>query len=102
RKPREIPIDNGLVERARSSLRQASMGRVIYEQIKQSYGADTSNPGVRLDQAGLGIDRVLYRRSGHSLAEPLPALYTQSVFKEITSTATTLITAQYIKDNWVW
>ena len=102
RKPREIPIDTGLVAQAQGNLRRTSMARIMYEEIKQHYEADSSNPPLRLDQAGLGIDRVLYRRSGRNLAEPVSALYTQPVFKEVTSTVTTLMIAQYGKDSWVW
>ena len=52
--------------------------------------------------AGLGIEKVLRRKSGHSLAEPFPAIYTKKVFKELTGAGMLPLIKQFSDDEWVW
>jgi type VI secretion system protein ImpL len=78
------------------------MGGLIYRQVRLGYASDTAR-ALRLDiSAGAGADRVLQRKSGLSLSEPVLSLYTAPVFKEITEQATDQIVQQFAADQWVW
>jgi type VI secretion system protein ImpL len=95
-----IPLDQALIKEAQSTIRQASKPTIIYSVIKYEY----SNDGrvARLDEtAGIG-SRVLRRKSGKSLSEPIPALYTKPVFEEVTGKNIAMLVAQYATDYWVW
>jgi type VI secretion system protein ImpL len=97
-----VSVDAGLVERARISLRQASMPVLIYSRVRLSYAGDTQR-AIRLDkELGLGAQSVFVRRSGRSLSEPLPALYTRPVFDEFNAKGKLLLVQQFLEDSWVF
>src|SRR4030095_13173260 len=63
---------------------------------------DDTPRALRLDEAiGLGADRVLGRKSGTSLAELIPSLYTRPVFEAIAGMAAAELTKQFMQDSWV-
>ncbi len=98
---RPMAIDESLVAQARSTLRQASLGELVYRYVRIEYSNDASR-AVRLDvAAGLGADRVLRRRSG-SLADPVPSIYTKPVFEEIVAKGTDVLVLQFTNEFWVW
>ncbi len=99
---RPIALDPALVARARSTVRQASIPRIMYGEIKRSYAADTAH-AVRLDVgAGVGGTEVLKRKSGVSLSDPIPSLYSRAVFKDVTGTRMPSLVKQFVGDSWVW
>jgi len=99
---RPLPVDAALVAQARGSVRQASIARIMYGQLQRRYRSDGTD-GVRLDVlAGLGAEKVLRRRSGRPFSEPIPAIYTQKVFKEITGAGMRPFVNQFAADEWVW
>jgi type VI secretion system protein ImpL len=100
---RPVPLDDGLVAQARSTLRQASQAGLVYRYARISYANDTARD-LRLDrEAGLGAERVLRRKSRISLAEPVPSIYTKPVFEEISGKGgTDAIVKQFIDEYWVW
>ena len=101
-KVRAQPLDTTVVSQARNTLGQASKAGLVYRYLKIQYSRDTKR-ALRLDQeAGLGADRVLRRKSGVSLSTPLPSLYTKDVFNEITSTGTAGLVKQFSDEQWVW
>jgi type VI secretion system protein ImpL len=98
---RALPTDQMLVDQARNAIRQASVARLMYSRLKLNYAGDTAH-ALRLDvAAGLGADQVFQRRSGASLADPVPGLYTRTVFKEVVTTGTAELVKQFIADSWV-
>src|SRR5262249_17376347 len=100
-KLRALPTDQILVDQARSAIRQASLARLMYSRLKLNYSGDTTH-ALRLDvAAGLGADQVFQRKSGASLTDPVPSLYTKTVFKEVTTTGTAELVKQFIADAWV-
>jgi len=99
---RPIPVDPALVAQARSSIRQASIAQIMYGRIQRAYSDDSANAIQFPVVAGLGIEKVLRRKSGHSLAEPFPAIYTKKVFKELTGAGMLPLIKQYSDDEWVW
>jgi type VI secretion system protein ImpL len=99
---RPIALDDTLVAQARSTIRQASIPRLIYRQLRLSYAGDSAR-ALRLDlAAGIGADRVLRRRSGVPLSQPVLSLYTPAVFREVTGRGTAEIVRQFAADQWVW
>jgi len=98
---RPIATEPVLVTQARNNLKAASIPRIIYSQIKRAYADDPN--GLRLDSvAGLGIEKVLRRRSGRPLSEPVPAIYTQNVFKDVTGPNMLKFVQQFAQEEWVW
>ena len=99
---RPIPLDQPLIAQARSTIRQASLPELMYRQIRYAFAVDDAG-GVRLDLAsGVGIDRVLRRKSGVSLSRPIARLYTPAAFKEITTRDASELGQQFMADQWVW
>jgi len=99
---RRLPLDGTLVAQARSSIRQTSRTRILYEGLKRTY-MDGTGQGLRLDQlAGLDVERVFTRRSGIPLSTPMPRLYTRDVFKQIATQGRAELVQQVAKDAWVW
>jgi type VI secretion system protein ImpL len=99
---RPIAIDPPLVAQARSSIRQASIPQIMYSQLRRSYSGDTAD-APRFDLiAGIGIEKVFRRKSGRRLSEPVPALYTRKVFKEVTGAGMLPLVKQFADDEWVW
>ena len=99
---RAVPLDAALIAQARTTIRRASIARIIYGRLQRRY-ADDAARGVRLDvAAGVGADKVLRRKSGASFATPVPGLYSKPVFGEVTTTATAALVAEYASDSWVW
>jgi type VI secretion system protein ImpL len=97
----EATLDEVRIAQARSTIHQASIPRIVYNALKLDYADD---PRVlRLDEAaGAASDQVLRRKSGRSLAEPVPALYTKAVFDEVSAKSAAEVVSQFIKDDWVW
>jgi type VI secretion system protein ImpL len=99
---RAMPLDESLVAQARSTIRQASIPGLIYRHVRLSYASDTAR-ALRLDiEAGVGSERVLRRRSGLPLSQPVLSLYTAPVFKEVTDKGTADFIKQFAADRWVW
>jgi type VI secretion system protein ImpL len=98
---RPLPLDDALVAQSRNTVRQASLPRLMYNQLKLSHVDDTSHD-LRLDiAAGIGAERVLTRKSGKPLSEPVPGLYTRTVFDQISALGTVELVKQFSQDNWV-
>jgi type VI secretion system protein ImpL len=96
---RRVPIDQSLVDRARATIPPDSIPRLVYSFIKVSYAEDAAG-ALRFD--GLGIDQVFRRKSGASLAQPMPSLYTKKTFDEIIGSRAAEKQAQFDADQWVW
>jgi type VI secretion system protein ImpL len=100
---RPLALDVPLVSQARASISQASMPKILYNGLKQSYSNDQSAQGVRIDQlAGIGAETVFKRRSGVPLSTPVPALFTPAVFKQITGAGRAELLKQLMSDSWIW
>ncbi len=99
---KSVPLNEQAVQQARTALRNATLPVLMYDRLKVNY-IDDSKRAVRLDvSAGAGADRALIRRSGKSLAQPVPALYTRAVFNEINTTGKYQLTQQFLADSWVF
>lgn len=96
-----VKLDDGIVERARNSLKQASLPVLMYSRMRLNYADDTQHAINIGQEIGLGGDNVFIRKSGKSLSEPMPALYTKAVFKQISTTGQLELVRQFVADNWV-
>jgi type VI secretion system protein ImpL len=98
---RALPLDDALVAQSRNTVRQASLPRLMYNQLKLSHADDTSHD-LRLDiAAGIGSERVLVRKSGKRLSDPVPGLYTRAVFDQVAALGTVELVKQFSQDSWV-
>ena len=94
-------VDKQLIERARTSLTQASLPVLMYSRLKLAYADDKEHAVDVSREVGLGGDAVFVRKSGRPLSDPVPALYTQPVFKEISTTGQIALVGQFVSENWV-
>lgn len=98
---RPVPINASLVSQACSTVRRASMGRIMYSWLRETYASNDSQ-GVRLDVAGgVATTQVITRKSGVSLSQPLPSLFSRSAFEKITGSDLPELVEEFSKDNWV-
>src|SRR5262245_7705580 len=96
-----VALDQALIAQARSTIRSASIPKIMYDQVKRDYSADSSR-ALHFDQTSTAIEKVFRRRSGQRLSEPFPSIYTVGVFKEITSTGMLELVKRFADDQWVW
>jgi type VI secretion system protein ImpL len=100
-KLRPLPLDDALVVQARNAIRQASIPRLMYSRLRLNYVDDTAH-ALRLDEAaGLGVGKVLARKSGTSLSTPVPSLYTRDVFDKVSGLGSAQLVKQFADDSWV-
>jgi len=98
---RPMALDAALVAQARNTIRQASVPRIMYAWLKDTYANDER--AVRLDVVGgVAADQVFRRKSGASMAEPVPALYSRPVFNEVTGKDLGELVRRFSDDRWVW
>jgi type VI secretion system protein ImpL len=99
---RPVAMDPTLLAQATNTLRQASIPQIVYNRFKRTYKDDRAR-AVPLDQAaGVGVERVIRRKSGASLSEPVPSLFSRPVFQEVTSRNIPDLVKQFAADDWVW
>ncbi|MFK2853226.1 type VI secretion system membrane subunit TssM [Dyella humi] len=98
---RPLHLDDALVEQARSTLRTADLSTLIYGSLKLSMDSSDHAP-LQLDKELGLLGNVFRRRSGASLSEPLPALYTQSVFAMQVNKGIEQAVKQFTQDDWVF
>jgi type VI secretion system protein ImpL len=97
-----VSVNEELVARSRASLRQASVPALMFRRLETRYDQRHAE-ALRLDlEAGLGSDLVFRRRSGTSLSEPIPALYTQAGFAQITGQEGGELVSRFLADHWVF
>jgi type VI secretion system protein ImpL len=96
-----VALDQEVVDRARTSLRQASLPVLMYSRLKLTYAGDDEH-AIHLDrEVGLGGDVLLVRKSRVPLSIPFPALYTRRAFDEIASTGKLEVVSEFVGDSWV-
>ena len=97
-----VSLDDDLVARARTSLKSASLPVLMYSRLKLRYAGDTAH-AIHLDkEIGVGGDALLvHRKTGTPLSEPIPALYTRTVFQDVASTGKLEIAKDFVNDSWV-
>lgn len=98
---RALGLDKDLVEQARNTLRTADLATLIYGNLKLGVDAGDFAP-LQLDKALGLLGNVYRRRSGAPLSEPLPALFTQPVFKHEVDKGIDQAVTQFTDDDWVF
>jgi type VI secretion system protein ImpL len=96
---RKMAVDQGLVDQARRTIPADSIPRLIYSFVKVSYSDDTAG-ALRFDS--LGTDQVFRRKSGATLAQPMPSLFTAKTFEQVVSQRIDEFQNQFDEDRWVW
>ena len=99
---RPVALDPAVVAQARSTILRASISQIMFDQLRRSL-SDDAKRGLQLDViAGSGIEKVLRRKSGRKLSEPVPSFYTKPVFNETTGTGMAPLVKQFAEETWVW
>jgi type VI secretion system protein ImpL len=99
---RPIALDPVLVAQARTTILRASIPQMMFDQMRRSL-SDDAKGGLQLDVvAGSGIEKVLRRKSGRKLSEPIPSFYTKQVFNDTTGTGMAPLVKQFAEETWVW
>lgn len=99
--PRALPLDDGLLQRARATLRTADLATLIYGKLKLDV-ARSGAPPVRLDQTLGLLGQMFVRKSGQPLSRPLPALYTRALFAAVAGKGIDRAIDGFVKDDWVF
>jgi type VI secretion system protein ImpL len=72
----------------------------VYQTLQLNYSQPSA---LKLDDAiGLSGTEVFRRKSGASLSEPVPRIYTRDVFKEITGGDSAATVDKFTEEYWVW
>jgi type VI secretion system protein ImpL len=99
---RPIATNASVLAQARSTVRQASVPRIIYGRLRRTYQEDTAR-AVRLDvAAGVGGEAVIRRKSGAKLSDPVPSFFSRDVFLEVSGKQVPEIVKSFAGDSWVW
>jgi type VI secretion system protein ImpL len=99
---RPIATDTTLIAQGRSTIRRASVPQIMYGELLRDYSGETKDD-LRLDViAGVGIEKVLRRRSGRKLSEPIQGFFTPKVFKEVTGARMLPLVKRFADEQWVW
>ena len=97
-----ISLSSELVSQGRNALSTASLPVLMYDRLKLNYAKDAKH-ALRLDlAAGPGADQVLIRQSGAPLSDPVPALYTRDIFREVNTTGKYELIKDFTEDSWVF
>lgn len=95
-----VTLDPATVERVRARLRQAPLPTRAYAAIRTSDAAQRL-PAFRPDRV-LGPDGwAVVRRSGQSMATPIPGLLTAAGFQQVVAPALADVSASLQSDAWV-
>lgn len=95
-----VTLDPAAVERVRARLREAPLPTRAYAAIRTSDAAQRL-PAFRPDRV-LGADGwAVVRRSGQSMAAPIPGLLTAAGFQEVVAPALADVSASLQSDTWV-
>lgn len=101
KKLRAIPLDQGLIAQARSALKTADLATLVYGNLKLAESA-SNDPSLHLDKELGLLGNVFRRKSGASLSQPIPALYTQAVFRREADKGIAEAVGQFAQDDWVF
>jgi type VI secretion system protein ImpL len=96
-----LPLDAAVIADARQAIQQTSVASIIYRAIQRQYAEDASRI-VSLESATSGAAGLIRRKSGINLSQPLPSIYSRSVFTDVTDTGSTMSLVQrFASDDWV-
>ncbi|MCH8498325.1 MAG: type VI secretion system membrane subunit TssM [Marinobacter sp.] len=97
-----LPLDRELVSRARAELTAMPLAERAYQRIKMDAAASRL-PEFRLPMVlGSVAERVFERRSGASLHQGIPGLYTLNGYKGIFEPEKNKIVGRLLEDAWVY
>jgi type VI secretion system protein ImpL len=99
---RAIATDQALIAQARSTINQASIAQIVFGQLLRFYSGETKDD-LRLDvSGGIGLEKVITRKSGLKLSVPISGFYTPKIFKEVTGVGMLPLVQQFAAEEWVW
>jgi type VI secretion system protein ImpL len=94
-----VTLDKEVVDRARISLRSASLPVLILSRLRLGYVNDPRALDLGTELGLTGAD--VFTRSGKDLDEKFPALYTRRVFEEVAVSGKLTAVNDFVSDSWV-
>ena len=99
--PLPIALDAELVRRARDVLSRVPLADRIYSQLKQ-HGVSKTIPDFRItDAAGPDATFVFVRKSGLSLTQGIPALFTYAGYRDAFSKQSVRLIGGLAQESWI-
>lgn len=98
--PLPLPLDESIIQQSRREVRGLPLEYRIYGRLKRA--TDVSVPGfnVRAAAGGSESEFVFVRKSGLSLGEPLPALFTKKAYQQVFIERSRRITSEITDESW--
>ena len=99
-----MPLDTARIARARASLRTAELPSLVYSALLLDHANDThthAHSTVQLDQYLGLLGDIFVRRSGVSLADPLPYIYTRAAFQQLAAGGVDVLIRRFSAEQWV-
>ncbi len=81
--PLPLPLDDTVIARARNEIRSLPLADRIYGRLKRTMAVDGRGFVLREAAGGSLADLAFIRKSGASLSEPLPAVFTKSAYQSV-------------------
>lgn len=100
--PFPVPLDEKLIEDARSVLRRLPMASRVLGRLKLLAQDNDNAPAFRVDRAaGTGADVVFRRASGKPLTDEISGLWTYKGYGSVYKSEIRGIALQLLKEQWV-
>ena len=96
-----VVLDQDVIERARVTLRRASLPGLMLSRLRLAYAGDDARAIDLRKELGLAGDEVFLRKSGKSLDAKISSLYTRRVFEEVAATGKAETVKEFVSDSWV-
>ncbi len=99
--PPTLPLDDALISRVRNDLLRVPLADRVYNRMKRVTGESSVRPLRLTQEIGADAERVFSRRSGKSLDEPIPALFTYEGYHKLFLTEHLAIANRLLDEKWI-
>ena len=96
-----VELNRELIKRQRAILKQVPLAELVYGRLKRESLADDQAPFRIIDAAGQNAGKVFIRRSGKTLEDPIPGLFTYRGFYETYGKESLRLVKQFQREDWV-
>ena len=96
-----VPLQSDLVEKVRITLTRSSLAERVYGQIKRTQKARELQPWRVIDKIGADASRYFKFKSGASLSQGIPGLFTVSGYQDVFLQNGPVLSEHAAKETWV-
>lgn len=98
--PLPLPLDDGLIARTRQDLLRIPLEERVYGRIKRASTEDLRGFSIAA-AAGADAGVVFVRKSGNTLLDEAPALYTRDGYRNVFLPGLARVSASLLEESWV-